>query len=224
MKPLAISVVSLGVTTLLFLLMQAMLHHEGPPEMILAEPIRLADFIRTPEPSEPVPSRRAAITRTEPTPTVQTPMPQRAVGSVAEGATLMSLPMTVPAIRITPGIRVGTGPSLPATLAEPVREPGLSPGFGSLETNVVPTMHVPPQYPIRARLDRIEGYVDVAFTITKQGRVTDIEVLRAEPPNVFERSALMALRQWRFEPRYRDGRPVEIRAMQRFEFQLRDGP
>lgn len=83
---------------------------------------------------------------------------------------------------------------------------------------VTPTSRVPPAYPSRARRRGLEGFVELAFVIRRDGRVDpgSIRVVSANPRNVFDKAALAAVRQWRFDT---SGRLRQAR--QRLEFQLR---
>jgi len=60
---------------------------------------------------------------------------------------------------------------------------------------------VMPEYPRRALEDEVEGWVDVSFGLTPAGDVVDARVEGATPRNTFDRAALTAVRQWKFEPR-----------------------
>lgn len=66
-----------------------------------------------------------------------------------------------------------------------------------------------PQYPPAAlRLHR-PGTVVLQATIDREGRVSDLEVLRGEPLGMTE-AALAAVRHWRFRPATLEGRPVAV--------------
>ena len=81
-----------------------------------------------------------------------------------------------------------------------------------------PTSRVNPSYPARAQRRGMEGFVEVAFMIRRDGSVdtSSIRVTNAQPRRVFDDAARDAIAQWQFEPsdRLRN-------ATQRIEFQLR---
>jgi len=56
-----------------------------------------------------------------------------------------------------------------------------------------------PRYPLAARNRRIEGSVQVAFTIQPDGSVTDVRAVSAQPEGLFEQAALAAAARWQFE-------------------------
>lgn len=97
---------------------------------------------------------------------------------------------------------------------------GLQIGLGAISTNVFPLVKIPPRYPMRAANRRIEGWVKIEFTITKEGTVKDAVVVQAHPSKIFNRSALQAIRRWKFKARIIDGEAFEQRAMQELKFKL----
>ncbi len=106
------------------------------------------------------------------------------------------------------GVDLAGGPNL-----------GAPPG----DTDIVPLVRVMPEHPPRARLRGIEGWVLVEFTITAAGTVRDARVLEADPPRVFDRAALRAIRRWKYNPMVRDGKPMERPGVTvRLEFALED--
>lgn len=79
-----------------------------------------------------------------------------------------------------------------------------------------------PRYPESVREIGIEGFVEVALTVLRDGRVGWVEVIRAEPPGYFEQAAAQGVRRWRFEPARDDDVPVECRLRTRVRFALVD--
>jgi protein TonB len=65
----------------------------------------------------------------------------------------------------------------------------------------------------------VRGDVRVRITVDTEGRVKDAEVVSSSPPGVFEKSALTAVRRWRFKPVEVDGRAVEATATTTVVFQ-----
>jgi len=91
---------------------------------------------------------------------------------------------------------------------------------GSINTNVIPLVRIPPEYPMRAASRRIQGWVKVEFTITIEGTVDDATVIDAKPNSIFNRAALKAIKRWKFKPLIIAGEAQEQRAIQTLEFKL----
>ena len=93
-------------------------------------------------------------------------------------------------------------------------------------TNLVPASQltalktVQPTYPARAEKNKIDGWVDVEFTVAEDGKVKDASVRAVSIPGVFEESALKAVSQWRYKPVLRDAKPVAVRSVIRVRFSL----
>jgi protein TonB len=67
---------------------------------------------------------------------------------------------------------------------------------------------VPPTYPDIAKQARVQGVVILECTISPQGKVTDIKVLRGIP--LLNDSATSAVRQWVYTPTLLNGVPVPV--------------
>ena len=82
------------------------------------------------------------------------------------------------------------------------------------------TNYVGPDFPRAARRRNISGSVDVTFTVTTDGKVRALTVLKSEPGDTFDQAALEAVEQWRFEPVIENGAAVEKRTAVRLAFAL----
>lgn len=74
-----------------------------------------------------------------------------------------------------------------------------------------------PTFPRDATARSDGGWVEVEFTVSRTGQVTDTEVRQASA-SLFVEPSLDAIRDWRFEPMLMDGRPVPARGVLRFTF------
>jgi TonB family protein len=79
---------------------------------------------------------------------------------------------------------------------------------------------VQPAYPNKAQAGKMEGWVDVEFTVAESGNVKDIVVRATSNPGVFEDAAVKAVSQWRYQPVLRDSAPVPVRTQLRIRFSL----
>jgi len=82
------------------------------------------------------------------------------------------------------------------------------------------TRYVAPKYPRAAQRRGQSGWVDVVFTLTRDGTVRDVVVREGDPEGVFDSSAMRAVEKWEFEPVVENGRVVEKRAGVRLLFAL----
>jgi len=94
-------------------------------------------------------------------------------------------------------------------------------GAGGGDTDAVPLARVDPEYPPRAKQRRIEGWVDIEFTIGPAGTIQNAKIIGANPRAVFEQAALRAVRRWRYSPKVVDGKAVAQHGVQvRVRFEL----
>ena len=65
----------------------------------------------------------------------------------------------------------------------------------------------------------ITGWVELEFTVRKDGSTADIVVTNSAPRRTFDNAAMTAVGQWRYKPVVtRDGKVVEQRAAVRIRF------
>lgn len=91
--------------------------------------------------------------------------------------------------------------------------------FWSVEEKPDVIDRVNPIYPEMARRAGLEGQVILTFTVTTDGRATDIVVLRGA--EIFRQAALEAVAQFRFRPAKQNDRAVSVRMTMPMRFKLR---
>jgi len=86
-----------------------------------------------------------------------------------------------------------------------------------------PIKAVAPKFPDEAMRAGVQGWVDVGFRITPSGDVTDVIALASSPSGrfaaQFERAAVAALRQYKYEPRPGDN-TAPLSMVQKVQFRL----
>jgi len=204
MRAVVITLVALLINLLLFLGLQALV---GTREVRLAESrdFELASFIRATEPPPPIQSRRAPEPPPKP---LQPPDPIEPISApqsrLGEGGATIAL---TPSTNLDLGAAgAGTG----SVVTDRVH----------LASDLIPVVRASPEYPVTARAQGTEGFVDLLFTVDRTGSVVDIVITAANPTGVFERPTLAAASRWKFQPKLVDGRPVQVRVRTRVWFRL----
>ncbi|MBA4503084.1 energy transducer TonB [Marinobacterium marinum] len=132
-----------------------------------------------------------------------------------------STPLNIQTPRVEVGIKVNAAVDLSGVSAEVAPAPAAVKGI-AVNLNASPVSRMNPQYPRRAQMRRIEGYVVAEFTVDAKGRVVpdSFKIVEASPQGVFERTVERALTRWRFNPLMENGVAVPFRTRQRLEFKL----
>lgn len=90
-----------------------------------------------------------------------------------------------------------------------------------ITANAEPIERIEPNFPSEAQAQGIEGWVLLRFDISEEGKAEKIEVIGAQPRNLFEREAKTAVKKWKYSPRLVAGVPTKIIGKEvRFEFKL----
>jgi protein TonB len=84
---------------------------------------------------------------------------------------------------------------------------------GLSDRDPLPLVRVEPEYPPQARQRRLEGWVQVQFTISTAGSVKDSVVVKSSH-SLFERNALQAVSKWKYQPQLKGGKPTEAPGQQ----------
>jgi TonB family protein len=83
----------------------------------------------------------------------------------------------------------------------------------------LPSLTVAPEYPRKARRDRIEGEVQVCFDIDREGRPLRIAV-RKSSNRAFEKPSIKAVRASSFRPLRKDQPLQSLKSCRTFRFSL----
>jgi protein TonB len=201
--PLAIAAL---VTFGLFTVMNALITSQ--PEPAIDDPSIPVNLTRAPEVPEPIAEPKPEL------PEIRELIPQPPIKGV---------PTAEPAKK-TAGLPQGPAegwfaPTQPGFTGPDVRIPGA-------DQSEIPIVRVEPVYPQRALERGIEGWVEVEFTVTEVGSISEPTILRSHPSAIFDRAALRAIERWKYEPKVVDGQPVPRPGLRnRFRFQLKEaGP
>lgn len=225
-----------------FVLMLVMIF---PPQSKTAEPaLQVGHFVPKlqQESSDPSRSRQKMPEQPQQPPAETPPTPQAPqLPSTAQAVSLdlavPQLPSDITIAAAAPSLQgltaqtvTSAAPSAPATPAAPATSSVSSaqsaqsspsaPSSSGSDADVIPLNEVLPVYPDSARRRGIEGYVQLAFTITAEGRVENVRVLESSPARVFDREARRAALRWRFAPRTENGQLVAREAVKKLEFRL----
>lgn len=142
-----------------------------------------------------------------------------AASSTPDQATATASPVPSQAVaptgasRLASATATGAGAAVPAAAQSQASAPAPSsrPSSGEpppviREAKLI--RRVIPDYPTAARKEGIAGFVDLEVSVSTRGVVDDVAVLRATPPGMFDKSAVAAVRKWKYDPRFVDGLPT----------------
>jgi len=94
---------------------------------------------------------------------------------------------------------------------------GAGGGGGFKGETLIPLSTARPEIPKWAYERKIEGWVEVVFTVDTEGRVHDVRIVDADPKGVFEDAAVKSISHWIYP---QQDHPVEVE--QRVNFRLKD--
>ena len=103
--------------------------------------------------------------------------------------------------------------------APPEKAPKLTTAPGA-QVEIASKNMNPPRYPVAAAQQGIGGRVLLVVDVTADGRVRGVEVEKSEPAGVFDAATLEAVKQWKFEPAFENGKPVAGRVRVPVDFKV----
>ncbi len=89
-----------------------------------------------------------------------------------------------------------------------------------LEASLARAKAIELDYPTDALRRGVEGWVDVAYVVTAEGKVTTINVLDSSPKKVFDTAATRALARMRYKPATQGGKSSAVSTKLRISFRL----
>jgi TonB family protein len=118
------------------------------------------------------------------------------------------------------GARAGIAPGSSPSSARQDKPTVYRPGGGVKHPRLV--TEVKPQYTPEAMEARIQGTVRLEAVVLDTGEVGDVEVTESlDTVYGLDDEAVRAIRQWRFEPGTKDGKPVAVRIEVEMSFKLK---
>lgn len=202
-------IIGLGLALVVNLLVPLLLSRLSHREQRVDAPLITRRLVRPPEPEAnpvaPMAGKKVAAPPTQPT---QPPLPALdlppiphsnaaiTIPAMSAVADLGALPLVMPAVAIA-GAATGD-----ATLAVPVTTDDIQP------PHLLSAVDLERFYPRAARLRGTTGQTVIQLSITAEGAVSAVTVLRSMPSGVFERSAEDLGRTQRFLPARQGGKPI----------------
>ena len=205
-KQISLLGLSIIIGLLLFLVMHFLIRSDGMVQKEDSERTYL-NFVRVDNSDQDVQTKKRKPPKEPPPPETPPETPEMSQQLANVNA---NLNMNMPSIGIP--INSGDGPFLGA-LSE-------GDGLAGFDTDVIPVVRIPPTYPRNAKQAKIQGWVTMSVTINPDGTVSGAKVLESDPPRLFDKAALDAIKRWKFRPKIVNGAPVAQNAKQTIEFKL----
>lgn len=205
------------------------------PQLKPVDFVRIAKKAEPPKPAAPPEQAKVVEETPPPPPPKEKPKPKLKPRKAPEPKAAKPAPpkidkVAAPKLDIPlngSGAAIDSVPGLDSRLTAPPdkwdvkQKPAEGPKDIPLSSRLVAVSRVMPVYPWKAKSLRTEGWVKLEVVVDTGGNVARVTVLEDQPKGVFADAAIKAIGQWRFQPAYRDGQPVEQRAIQMLEFRLR---
>lgn len=199
-------IVAIFISALLFALMNVLISSDNILEKVDSKRSYL-NFIRVDPVNDDVRTKDRRLPEPPPPPDAPPETPELSADMDMVDA---NLGMDMPTIGVA--MNDGGGPYL-GTLQS-------GDGLAGFDTDVIPVVQVAPIYPRIAKQSGIEGWVTMEVLIRPDGTVSSAKVMDSDPPKLFDRAAVSAMRKWKFRPKIVDGTPTSQRARQTIEFSL----
>ncbi len=194
---LSIAIVAVLINILIFSAIEFMVGSKRV-RLTRSADVEIANFVRLEEDSAEVRSRRDSTAPQKPQQDLDKEVRQLARASSSSGGSGLVVE--------APELDIDVGPAFAGDIR--------------IARELTPLVRIQPDYPRQALVKKIEGFVLLRFVVTETGAVEDPEVLRADPPGLFDIAAKRAVLRWKYQPQFREGKPMRVVTMNRIVFML----
>ena len=202
--PLALGgavVVALG----LFWVMNSLVNNNNR-ELASADDTRILEFIRLQQ-DETVKEKKREIPK--PQPKKPPPPPEMKISQQVDKPVIEQVKMETPKVDLDLDLAVGDGAGLYASSS------------ANGDGGAIPLNKFSPMYPRKALQRNISGSVIFQYTVSPQGRVTDVKIIKEKPRGKgFGKAIKKAAAKWKFKPAKEEGVAVAVTQQQEYEFVL----
>ena len=204
----------IGVMSLLMLI--PLIYSETLPSA------QLKSVLMAPTAPTPSPTPHLAPTKLRPSAVVRTFVPSALRAPAVIARQVNNIPEAAPVVdvsSVTTGgngassdlissvIGPGTGNAPPVVAPQPKRSRGpVRVGGRVAQANLIE--RVQPVYPALAKSARVQGAVEFTATISKEGAIENLQLVRGHP--LLVNAATEAVLKWRYRPTLLNGEPVEV--------------
>ena len=189
----------------LFAVMNALVN-SNRHELVKADDTRISEFIRLQRP-ETIKEKKREIPK--PQPKKPPPPPEMKISQQVDKPVIEQVKMDIPKMDVDLDLAVGDG-------AGSFASSGLAASGGP-----VPLNKFSPMYPRKALQSGVGGSVVFQYTVSQEGRVTDVKILKEKPRGKgFGKAIKKAAAKWKFKPAMEDGVAIARTQQQEYEFTL----
>ena len=116
---------------------------------------------------------------------------------------------------------LGPSPDLTALTQRLAQTKQAAPGMPEVaEATLTRVKGIQVDYPPDALRKNVEGWVELEYVVTADGKVASITAVKSNPPGVFDAAAVRALSRVRYKPVLQGGKPAAVGTKIRIAFKL----
>ena len=189
----------------LFAIMNSLVNN-NQHKLVKSDDNRISEFIRMQRP-ETIKEKKREIPK--PQPKKPPPPPEMKISQQVDKPVIQQVKVDIPKMDVDLDLAVGDG-------VGSYSSSGVASSGGP-----VPLNKFSPMYPRKALQSSVTGTVVFQYTVTSQGRIQDVKILKEKPRGKgFGKAIRKAALKWKFKPALEDGVAVARVQQQEYEFVL----